>query len=128
MPSQLETLAAAYAEAWCSKSPEAVAAFFARNGRIRINRGEILVGPTAIAEMAAGFHAAFPDLRVLCDGVRAASDHVLFLWTLEGHHAETRNFVRVGGWEEWELDADLKIATSLGWFDAADYERQIAGA
>jgi hypothetical protein len=34
--------------------------------------------------------------------------------------------VKVGGWEEWNLDADHKIKSSLGWFDASEYERQIA--
>jgi hypothetical protein len=47
------------------------------------------------------------------------------VWTFEGHHARTGKFVRVRGWEEWELDEVMKIATSLGWFDSPDYERQI---
>ena len=34
--------------------------------------------------------------------------------------------MKVGGWEEWELDEDLRVKSSLGWFDAAEYERQIA--
>jgi hypothetical protein len=34
----------------------------------------------------------------------------------------------VVGWEEWELDADLQVTASRGWFDA-DYARQTgAGA
>ncbi len=31
-----------------------------------------------------------------------------------------------GGWEEWELDDNMKVKSSLGWFDAQEYERQIA--
>ena len=27
----------------------------------------------------------------------------------------------------WELNEDLKVKSSLGWFDAVDYARQIAG-
>jgi|HubBroStandDraft_5_1064220.scaffolds.fasta_scaffold371633_2 uncharacterized protein (TIGR02246 family) len=118
-------LADAYARAWSSGSPPAVAAHFATGGRIVINRSAPLVGPAAIAEMAAGFFAAFPGMVVTCDDVRSAGNHVLFAWTLEGRHAETKNSVRVSGWEEWELDADGKIASSLGWFDAEEYERQI---
>ena len=125
-PSRAAALAAAYAAAWCSQSPEAVAEFFAPDGSISVNLGEASVGRAAIAEMAAGFYAEFPGLTVLCDGVRAAGDHVVFLWTLEGRHAVTGNHVRVPGWEEWTLDADLKVHRSLGWFDAAEYARQIA--
>ncbi len=119
--------AARYAAAWCSGNPDAVAAHFAADGSISVNRSDRLVGQQAISEMAAGFYAEFPDLVVLCDEVRSSGSHVLFLWTLEGHHSETENYVRVGGWEEWELDEDLKIKSSNGWFDANDYDRQIAG-
>lgn len=86
----------------------------------------MLKGRAAIGQMAGGFYAEFPDLIVRCDDVRVAGDHVLFAWTLEGHHAQTKYFVKVGGWEEWNLDTQLKIQSSLGWFDAAEYARQIA--
>jgi hypothetical protein len=77
--------------------------------------------------MAAGFFSEFPDLVVHCDELRVAGDHAVFAWTLEGHHAETKNHVKLSGWEEWDLDGDMKVKSSLGWFDAADYERQVAG-
>jgi uncharacterized protein (TIGR02246 family) len=125
---KFETMAKDYAKGWSSRSPERVASFFAEDGRIEINRGEALQGREAIAEMAAGFFAEFPDLIVHCDGIRVAGNHAIFLWTLEGHHAKTKNYVKVRGWEEWELDDDLKVKSSLGWFAAVDYERQIAGS
>jgi len=115
-----------YAAAWCSRLPEAVASFYSPDGQIKINDGDILRGRSSIAQMAAGFFAEFPDLVVRCDDIRTAGRHAIFVWTLEGHHAETKNFVRVGGWEEWHLDEDLKVRSSLGWFDSADYQRQIA--
>ena len=118
--------AARYAEAWTSGSPAAVAACYAPDGQITINRGETLKGRAAITDMAAGFHAAFPGLTVLCDEVLTAGSHVLFAWTLKGRHVDTGNNVTVAGWEEWELDDDCRIRTSLGWFDAIEYERQIA--
>ena len=122
----IEKMAAAYSAAWSSGSPEAVAGHYAPDGKIAINRGDELVGTAAITEMAAGFYAEFPDLVVKCDEVRSSGSHAIFIWTLEGHHAETKNFVRVGGWEEWELDDTLKVKSSLGWFDAIEYDRQIA--
>jgi uncharacterized protein (TIGR02246 family) len=122
---KLKEIAENYAAAWSSKSPEAVASYYADDGQISINRGDTSKGRGAIVEMAAGFYSEFPDLVVHCDDVRASGTHAIFVWTLEGHHSETKNFVRVGGWEEWELDADMKVKSSLGWFDAEDYERQI---
>lgn len=125
-PKNLGIMATEYADAWCSKDPHAVASFYAEDGQIQINRGDILKGRAAIAEMAAGFYSEFPDLIVKCDLFRAGGDHAVFIWTLEGNHSETKKFVRVGGWEEWDLTADGKVAASKGWFDAAEYDRQVA--
>ncbi|MGV6804598.1 MAG: nuclear transport factor 2 family protein [Ruegeria sp.] len=124
----LNNLARDYAIAWSSGEPEAVAAFFAPEGRISINRGDPIVGRSAITEMARGFHTEFPDLEVRCDMLRWAGSHAVFVWTLEGHHKETGNLVITRGWEEWELDSEHQIQSSLGWFDAEDYQRQIDGA
>ena len=123
--SKLEKKAANYTAAWCSKSPEAVAAHYSDDEQIVINRGDVLKGSEAIAEMAAGFYAEFPDLVVHFDEIRFAGNHAIYVWTLEGHHAETKNYVKVGGWEEWEIDENMKIKSSLGWFDADEYDRQV---
>ena len=48
------------------------------------------------------------------------------MWTLEGTHAGTGNRVKVQGWEEWTLSDDCLVASSLGRFDAAEHDRQIA--
>ena len=77
--------------------------------------------------MAAGFLADVPDLLLENDGIRSAGTHVVFLWTFSGHDAQTGNPVKVSGWEEWELDDDLNVISSLGWFDAEDYRRQVDG-
>lgn len=122
----LRDFGARYAKAWSSHSPEAVASFFEPDGRIAINNGAPSVGRAAIAEMAKGFYAAFPDLIVQMDDMRYAGENAIFFWTLEGHHSETRNFVKVGGWEEWALSANGLVAVSRGHYDAVEYERQIA--
>ena len=77
--------------------------------------------------MAAGFHADVPDLHLTCDGIRGAGSHVVYMWTFTGHHAETGNPLNVQGWEEWELNDDMKVTSALGWFDGEDYDRQVAG-
>ena len=60
------------------------------------------------------------------DDARKAGDHAIFIWTLEGTHSETDNFVKVGGWEEWLLSEELLVRESLGRYDVAEYERQVA--
>lgn len=117
----------AYTAAWNSGSAEAVAGFYATNGRIAINRGEPWEGRARVAEMAAGFFADVPDLSLVCDGVRCAGEHVVYLWTFTGTHSTTKNPLRVVGWEEWDLDADCKVKSSRGWYDAQDYKRQTQG-
>ena len=126
-PGELRKLAEDYAAAWTSGSARDIASFYAQDGGIVINRGGAHQGRDAVAKMAEGFHSEFPDLVVRCDLVRSAGSHVIFVWTLEGHHADTGNRVVIGGWEEWELDADMKVKSSLGWFDETDYNRQVAG-
>ena len=93
--------------------------------KIIINRGDPVEGRVALLEMVSGFYKEFPGLIVHLDHLRVAGNHVMFGWVLEGKHAETGNQVAVPGWEEWDPDEDLKVKTSLGWFDAEEYDRQI---
>lgn len=123
----LKALATRYTDAWNSKDPAQVAQCHVASSRIVINRGDPSVGHDGLTAMAAGFHADVPDLNLTCDGIRRAGGHVVYLWTFTGHHAETGNPLNVSGWEEWEVDDALKITSSLGWFDADDYERQVVG-
>ena len=125
--SEMATKAAAYAMAWSSNDPEGVASFYAPDGVIVINGGDALVGRAAIAEMAAGFYAEFPDLVVHLDEFRCAGQNALFSWTLEGTHSDTGNRVKVPGWEEWELTDAGEVAVSRGRFDAGEYDRQVQG-
>lgn len=126
-PAQIRSIAAAYTDAWNSGQPSRVAGCYAEAGRIVINRGTPWQGRAKVAEMAAGFYADVNDMTVILDELRIAGDHVAFIWTFTGRHAVTGKALNVKGWEEWDLDADGKIAASLGWYDAADYARQVAG-
>lgn len=128
MTPTIEQIAADYTAAWNSKSAQAVASFFAEDGVIVINRGEPWNGRARVQDMAAGFYADVPDLTLTCDSVRAAGDHVIFVWTFTGHDAGTGNRLRIHGWEEWDMDGDGKVKSSRGWFDADDYARQVAGS
>ena len=108
--------------------PGDVARHYAEDGQIVINRGEPWQGRSRIADMATGFFTDVPDLALHCDELRCAGSHVLYVWTFTGHDAKTGKPLRVRGWEEWDLDEDLKVRASRGWYDADDYARQVAGA
>ena len=120
-------IAQAYTAAWNSGSPKAVAEFYAKDGQIVINRGKPWEGRDGVAQMAAGFFADVPDLALVCDQVRCAGNHVIYLWTFTGTHSGTKNPLRIVGWEEWDFDAKFKVKASRGWFDAEDYARQTSG-
>ena len=125
-----EERAKAYTEAWCSHVPEAVASFYAEDGRININGGETSDGREQVAAMARGFIDAFPDITVHMDDIRSSGTHAVYRWTLEGHNTGpegTGNYVKVSGWEYWRYNHDGLIAESLGHFDAVDYDRQLNG-
>lgn len=124
---RMKQVADAYTAAWNSGSAEAVAEFYAPDGGIVINRGEPWLGRAGVAQMAAGFYADVPDLALVCDGLRIAGDHVVYQWTFTGSHAVSGNHLRIVGWEEWDVVADLRVKSSRGWYDADDYARQVAG-
>ena len=123
----LEKMATAYTAAWNSGSAEAVASFYAESGRIIINRGEPWEGRDGVTAMARGFFADVPDLALTCDMVRRSASHAIYIWTFTGHHAKSGNSLTVHGWEEWELNEDMKVTQSHGWFDSDDYARQVEG-
>ncbi len=127
---EAEELGRKYTESWCSHDPNAVASFNATDGRIVINDGEPSNGRSAVAEMAQGFFNGFPDLVVRMDSIRTSGTYCVFLWTLEGTTSGpdgTGKRVEVSGWEYWRLTNDGLVAESKGHFDAADFERQVAG-
>ena len=113
--------------AWTSHSPEDVANRYSEVTNFAMNWGDAMTTRKEIVEMAAGFMADFPDLVLTCDTVLVADHHIVYAWTFEGHHAESKKLVRFSGWEEWDMDDHLKVTKSLGWYDAEDYNRQVEG-
>jgi predicted ester cyclase len=129
--SELDEFASRYAKAWCSQDPEKVAAFFAERGSITINNGPPAVGRAAIAKEAQAFMTIFPGMVVTMDKLVRDGEGIKFHWTLTGTNAGpggTGNRVRISGYELWKIDNDGLIAESRGYFDAADYERQLKRA
>ncbi|MEX0350577.1 MAG: DUF1348 family protein [Paracoccaceae bacterium] len=120
-------LAQSHCDAWTGRNPQDVANRYAKVTTMGMNGGDPMTSQAEIAKMAAGFMADFPDLVLKLDTVLVADHHMVYAWTFEGHHKETGNHVSFSGWEEWDLDGNLRVTRSLGWYDAADYERQVTG-
>jgi len=125
-PARLDEFGRSYTEAWCSQDPTRVAAHFVPGGLISINGG----APTEITDAARSFMTAFPDMQVLMDDLVARADgKVEFRWTLVGTNTGpggTGNSVRISGFEEWTMSDDGLVVESLGNYDQAEYDRQLA--
>jgi nuclear transport factor 2 (NTF2) superfamily protein len=127
-PANVHDFARRYTAAWCSRNAASVAAFYSLNGSLRVNSDAPAVGREAIRSVAQGFMTAFPDLTLLMDGLDVRGDRAVFRWTLVGTNTGpggTGKRVRISGYEEWRIGADGLIAESLGYFDAAEYQRQL---
>ncbi len=125
-----EERAVAYTDPWNSHVPEAVASFYAEDGRIVINDGEPSIGREQVASMTRGFIEAFPDITVHMDDLRCSGTHAIYRWTLEGHNTGpegTGNYIKIPGWEYWRYTEDGLISESFGHFDAEDYDKQVNG-
>ena len=125
---KLLDFAARYTAAWCSQNAASVAAFFAPEASLTINRGASAIGRDAITVVAQSFMTAFPDLHVFMDRVIVRDDLVEYYWTLTGANTGpggTGKRVRISGLESWRMGQDGLIAESRGQFDAEDYNRQL---
>jgi len=125
---KLTEFATRYAQAWCSRNPERVAAFVGENASLKVNDDAPAIGRKAIAEIARGFMRDFPDMTVTFDKLEPREDATAFHWTLIGTNSGpggTGNRVRISGYELWKIGNNGLIAESKGHFDAADYERQL---
>lgn len=130
-PLSLQAFAERYTAAWCSGNPASVAAFFSPGGSLCVNGGAPATGREAIAALAQSFMTAFPDLAVAMNELITRGEEVEYHWTLTGTNTGpggTGHPVRISGFERWQLGDDGWISNSSGHFDAADYQRQLAGA
>ena len=123
----IRELAGRYTAAWNSGDPDRVAAFFAEDATLSVN-GSPATGRAAIADVARGFMAAFPDLELLLDRLEYVGDRVRYHWTFIGSNSGpggTGQRVHFSGYEEWTLTEDGRIAHSDGHFDADEYRHQL---
>ena len=125
----LRDFAERYTAAWCEHDPDGVAFHYAESGSLGVNGGTPAVGREAIAAVAEGFIAAFPDLAVLMDDLYVHDDRAVFCWTLKGTNsgpAGTGKWGAISGFEVWQIGTDGLIANSRGYFDSGAYNHQIA--
>jgi hypothetical protein len=125
IPDELRRLAEGYTAAWCGGDPARVASFYEERGSLRVNGGAPAVGRPAVAEVARGFMTAYPDMRVVMDGLRVDDAGATYHWTLTGTHAATGRAVRIGGREIWRIGEGGLIAESRGHYDEEEYLRQV---
>jgi steroid delta-isomerase-like uncharacterized protein len=125
---ELTQFAERYTAAWCSQNAASVAAFFAPDGSLTINRGTPSAGRAAITATAQSFMTALPDLVLKMDNVIVEGSLVMYHWTLTGTNTgpgATGKSVRIDGYEQWRFTDDGLIAESQGHFDQAAYEKQL---
>ena len=123
-----KAFATRYTAAWCSQKAASVAAHFAEQGSLTINAGTPAVGRVAITASAQGFMTAFPDMVVSIDSLTVDGSRAVYHWKLTGTNTGpggTGKAVRIHGHEEWTIGNDGLIASSLGHFDDAEYQRQL---
>ena len=116
---------------WSPGDPEGMASCYEETGQQSINDGPPAIGRKALAEVAASFMEAFPDLQVSLDHLLVAGGAAFFVWTLTGTNTGpggTGRAVRVSGIEVWEMGELGLIRQSRGYYDAEEYNRQISGA
>ena len=127
-PDALKDFATRYTEAWCSHEAARVASFYTPNGSITINGGTPSLGRAGVTAAAQAFMTTFPDLVVILDAIEQDGQNAIFRWTATGTNSGpggNGNTVRFSGREEWTLGGDGLIAASRGYFDEADYQRQM---
>jgi SnoaL-like domain len=108
-PAILRDFAVRYTVAWCSQNASSVAEFFSPQAGLSVNGGTPAVGREAITQTVQGFMDAFPDLRVLLDGVVPRGDEVVYSWTLTRTNPTpggTGQRVHISGFERWTIGED----------------------
>ena len=106
-----------------------MAACYEETASLTINGGKPSTGRVELAATAASYMEAFPDLGVSVDQVLVAGDSAFWAWTLTGTNTGpggSGHRVRVSGIEVMTIGNSGLVTNSIGYYDGATYERQIA--
>lgn len=119
-----------YTEAWNSKEPAKMASFYAEDGELTVNNGTPAIGRQQLAETAQSYMEAFPDMVLTMDSLTVNHGKYRYYWTFKGTNTGpggTGNKVNFSGFEEWTMNEQGLVQTSIGTYDAEDYQRQLEG-
>jgi hypothetical protein len=117
-----------YASAWSSQQPEKVARMFSADGSLTINSGVPAIGRASVATIARGFMISFPDLDVRCDRLIYENGELRWYWTMKGTNSGpggSGKSIDISGFEAIELNSDGLIVSAQGFYDEAEYNRQL---
>jgi nuclear transport factor 2 (NTF2) superfamily protein len=119
-----------YTEAWNSKEPAKMASFYAEDGELTVNNGTPAIGRQQLAETAQSYMEAFPDMVLTMDSLTVNNGKYRYYWTFKGTNSGpggTGNKVDFSGFEEWTMNDQGLVQTSVGAYDAELYQRQLEG-
>jgi nuclear transport factor 2 (NTF2) superfamily protein len=119
-----------YTDAWNSKQPEKMAAFYAGDGMLAVNNGKPAVGRKQIAETAKSYMEAFPDMELTMDSLTIQNGTYRYYWNFKGTNTGpggTGNKVDFSGFEEWTMNEQGLVQKSIGSYDSDEYQRQLEG-
>jgi steroid delta-isomerase-like uncharacterized protein len=132
---QLQDVIERWLKAWNAHDPHAVAAMYIEDAISRdMGRDAALMGREAIAESLTTYMEAFPDIcwKVSRFGVDAERRTVYLEWHAVGTHTgpyhgipATGRSVEVDGCIVFNLSADGKIISDIGYWDVAAMLRQL---
>ena len=119
-----------YTEAWNTKEPAKMASFYAEDGELTVNNGTPAIGRQQLAETAQSYMEAFPDMVLTMDSLTVNNGKYRYYWTFKGTNSGpggTGKKVDFSGFEEWTMNKEGLVQTSIGTYDAEDYQRQLEG-
>ena len=119
-----------YTNAWNSLDPEKVVSFYAEDGTLTINNGTPSAGRDQLAATVKSYMEAFPDMILVMDSLIEDSGTYKYYWTFSGTNTGpggTGNKVKFSGFEHWTMNDNGLVQTSIGTYDAVDYNKQVNG-
>lgn len=119
-----------YTEAWNSLDPEKVVSFYAEDGTLTINNGTPSAGRSQLAVTVKSYMEAFPDIHLDMDSLVEDSGTYKYYWTFSGTNTGpggTGNKVKFSGFEHWTMNDNGLVQSSIGSYDAEDYNMQLNG-
>jgi len=119
-----------YTDAWNSLNPEKVVSYYAEDGSLTINNGTPSVGRDQLAATVKSYMEAFPDMTLTMDSLVQDSKTYRYYWTFTGTNTGpggTGNKVEFSGFEHWTMNDEGLVQTSIGEYDAEDYNKQLKG-